>query len=96
MELYQVLRRPLITEKGTALQEVDKYTFEVATAANKLEIKQAVEVTFGVNVLDVNTMRVRGHRRRFGRQMTPGMTAAWKKAVVTLRPGQTIKYFDQQ
>lgn len=96
MELYQVLRRPLITEKGTLLQEQNKYLFEVAPEANKLEIKQAVEVTFGVNVVKVNTMHVRGRERRFGRRMLPGKTPDWKKAIVTLRPGQSIKYFDQQ
>lgn len=96
MDLYQVLRRPLITEKGTMLQERSKFLFEVAEAANKLEIKQAVEVTFGVNVRHVNTMRVRGHERRFGRRMVPGMTRSWKKAIVTLQPGQSIVYFDQQ
>ena len=96
MELYRVLRRPLITEKGTSLQDQHKFTFEVDPAANKLEIRQAVESTFGVNVLDVNTLRVRGQKRRFGRKMIPGVTRAWKKAIVTLREGQSIQYFDQQ
>jgi len=96
MELYQVLRRPLITEKGTLLQSQGKFVFEVALDANKIEIKQAVEVTFGVNVIDVNTMRVRGQQKRYGRRMIAGMTRPWKKAVVTLRPGQSIQYFDQQ
>lgn len=96
MELYQVLRRPLITEKGTLLQEQNKYLFEVATQANKMQIKEAVEVTFGVNVLKVNTLNMRGREKRFGRRQQPGRSPDWKKAIVTLRPGQSIKYFDQQ
>jgi large subunit ribosomal protein L23 len=97
MELYKVLRRPLITEKGTMLQDQTKFMFEVAVEANKNEIKEAVEVTFGVNVVDVNTMHVKGHERRISmRRYKMGASRDWKKAIVTLQSGQSIKYFDQQ
>lgn len=92
MHPYEVIRRPVITEKSTALQEQGKYTFEVAEAANKLQIKGAVETAFKVKVLDVNVMRVRGKWRRIGKGR--GMTRSWKKAVVTLVPGQRIELFE--
>ena len=99
MDFQDVLRRPLITEKNTRLMELNQYTFEVARDANKIQIKDAVERTFGVDVVAVNVMNVRGkERRRASRRGRPGQTgqtAAWKKAIVTLRPGQTIDLFGQ-
>lgn len=92
MHVYEVIRRPVITEKSTALQEQDKYVFEVAEAANKLQIKEAVETVFKVSVLDVNVMRVRGKWRRIGKGR--GMTRSWKKAIVTLASGQRIELFE--
>jgi len=89
---YDVLRRPVVTEKSTVLQGQNKYTFEVAEGANKLQIKQAVEKAFGVDVLKVNVMRVRGKMRRMGRHR--GMSRSWKKAVVTLREGDRIELFE--
>lgn len=91
MELYDVLRRPLITEKNTLLGEQNKYTFEIAVDANKPMVRRAVETLFKVDVLDVNVSRVHGKMRRVGRNR--GMTRDWKKAVVTLKPGQRIEVF---
>ena len=91
MELYDVLRRPLITEKNTMLGAQNKYSFEVAVGANKPMIRRAVETLFKVDVVDVNVSRVHGKMRRVGRSR--GMTRDWKKAVVTLKPGQRIEAF---
>ena len=88
---HQILVRPIITEKNTLLNEKGKYTFEVLPDANKIEIKRAVEEIFRVRVTTVNVMRVPGKMRRMGR--TSGMTRSWKKAVVTLEPGQRIELF---
>ncbi len=92
MHLYQVLRRPLITEKNAALQAQGKYAFEVAGEANKHQIKQAVEKAFKVGVTAVNVMTVPGKERRVGRQLV--LTQSWKKAIVTLQPGDKIELFE--
>ncbi len=92
MHLYEILRRPLITEKYTALQAYGKYTFEVAGEANKPQIKQAVEKAFNVKVTSVNVMTVAGKRRRLGRRELPARP--WKKAIVTLKPGDKIELFE--
>jgi len=92
MHSYDVLRRPVITEKNTMLTEQSKYTFEVAREANKPQIKQAVEKAFKVKVVSVNVIHVPGNTRRAGRQR--GMTPSWKKAVVTLEPGNKIEFFE--
>jgi large subunit ribosomal protein L23 len=92
MHLYEILRRPLITEKYTVLQAQGKYAFEVAGEANKPQIKQAVEKAFKVEVTAVNMMIVPGKRRRRGRQQLPAHP--WKKAVVTLKPGDKIELFE--
>jgi len=86
------LRRPIITEKTSALQTAGKYTFEVAREANKQQIKQAVERAFNVRVAAVNIMAVPGKTRRVGRRQVH--TPPWKKAVVTLAPGQKIEIFE--
>jgi large subunit ribosomal protein L23 len=92
MHLYEVLHRPLITEKNSALQAQGKYTFKVAEEANKEQIKQAVEKAFNVSVTRVNVMTVPGKRRRMrGRQV---MSPSWKKALVTLKPGDKIELFE--
>ena len=92
MHLYEILRRPLITEKSTALQAYGKYAFEVAGEANKPQIKQAVEKAFKVEVTAVNVMMVAGKRRRLGRRQLPAHP--WKKAIVTLKPGDKIELFE--
>src|SRR5712692_6880799 len=89
---YDVLVRPLITEKGTYLSGLNKYPFEVRREANKLQIKEAVELAFNVSVRDVNTMIMHGKLRRVGRSM--GRNKDWKKAIVTLEPGQSIEMFE--
>jgi large subunit ribosomal protein L23 len=89
---YAVLRRPLITEKSTVLAGADKYVFEVDLRANKNQVKEAVELAFNVKVSDVNTMRMKGKNRRFGRRVTK--QPDWKKAVVTLQPGHSIELFE--
>ncbi len=92
-DLSQVLVRPVVTEKSTDLSEqANKYVFEVALAANKHEIRQAVEKFFGVKVLDVRTMRMHGKPKRMGR--FEGHRPDWKKAVVTLQADDKIDLFD--
>ena len=66
MDIHRVLVKPTITEKSTILQETGKYTFEVAPKANKIEVKEAVEKSFNVTVLDVNISKLRGKRKRYG------------------------------
>jgi large subunit ribosomal protein L23 len=92
VQLHEVLRRPLITEKNTTLQAQNKYAFEVAEEANKREIGQAVEKAFKVTVTKVNVIIVPGKMRRVGRRLT--MTPSWKKAVVTVKPGDKIQFFE--
>ncbi len=92
MNLYQVLRRPLITEKNTTLQAQGKYAFEVDREANKHQIKQAVEKAFKVKVTAVNVLVVPGKKQRMkGREV---LTSSWKKAVVTLKSGDKIELFE--
>jgi len=94
-----VLRRPLITEKNTMLMEHGKYSFEVAPTANKIQIRQAVEKLFNVTVIAVNTLTVKPKERsravRRGRGRIEGHSPAWKKAIVTLGPDQSIDIFEQ-
>ena len=92
MHFYEVLRRPLITEKSTFLQERNKYAFEVAKKATKHQVKDAVEIAFKVNVTQVNVVTVQGKQKKVGRRAV--MTPSWKKAVVTLTPGQKIEFFE--
>jgi large subunit ribosomal protein L23 len=93
MDAYEILRRPIVTEKSNLQSEkLRRYTFEVSTAANKLQIKGAVETIFKVKVLAVNVRHVRGKQRRMGR--IQGHTKDWKKATVTLAEGQTIQFFE--
>lgn len=92
MHLYEVLRRPIISEKSTMLQQQDKYTFEVAVKASKQQVRQAVEKALKVRVVAVNVVTVPGKTRRIGRRQV--RTSSWRKAVVTLRPGQKIEFFE--
>jgi large subunit ribosomal protein L23 len=92
-DIYQVIKRPLITEKATILKEREnKVAFVVDQGANKAEIKEAVERLLKVKVLKVNCSTMRGKIRRVGRNV--GKRADWKKAVVTLRPGDRIEFFE--
>jgi len=92
VHLYEVLRRPLITEKNTSLQAEGKYTFEVAREANKHQVKQVVEKAFKVKVTAVNIMTVPSKERRVGRRIV--LTQPWKKAIVTLKLGDKIEFFE--
>ena len=91
--LTEVLVRPVVTEKSTEMSEIrNKYVFEVAHDSNKHEIKRAVEQFFGVKVLEVRTMNVKGKPKRLG--IHSGYRPSWKKAIVTLNPEDKIDLFD--
>ncbi len=90
--LYDVIKRPIITEKSAALTEKSIYTFEVLIDANKVEIKKAVEEIFNVKVKHVRTVSV--HRKAKRMQRYEGFKSAYKKAIVTLEAGQTIAAFE--
>lgn len=92
MEARDILIKPIVTEKSTALMEERKYTFCVPLSATKIQIRRAVEQIFKVKVQAVNTMRYEGKMKRLGR--TQGRRSDWKKAVVTLKPGETIELFE--
>jgi large subunit ribosomal protein L23 len=92
MKMYHVIRRPVVTEKTSALKSVENQAvFEVDRQATKHQIREAVETLFGVKVLSVNTMLMPSRTRRFGR--TVGVRHGWKKAIVTLQEGQEIELF---
>ena len=92
LEPYQVILRPLVTEKGTHLSERNNaYTFEVNLLANKTEIKQAVQDLWNVRVVSVRTQQRQGKPRRH--KMAKGYTKAWKKAIVTLHDEDRIAFF---
>ena len=93
MHVFEVLLRPLITEKSTILQEgQNKYAFEVDSRANKVQVKTAVEQSFSVKVTEVNVITIKGKRKRFGRRLV--QKPSWKKAVVSLRAGDKIQLFE--
>jgi large subunit ribosomal protein L23 len=91
-----IIKRPIVlTEKSSRLREGDnKVIFEVVPTANKIEIKNAIQKLFGVTVLDVNTMVIRGKTKRMGRGYAK--LRNWKKAVITLKAGDEIKFFDEK
>ncbi len=90
---YEIVRKPLVTEKSMAGAAERKYTFEVAPDSNKIEIGQAIAKIFNVKVQKVNTLTVKGKKKRLGRY-PEGRTSDIKKAVVTLVPGQRIEIFE--
>jgi large subunit ribosomal protein L23 len=91
----QLIRRPIIlTEKSNRLREQNQVIFEVAPAANKIQIKDAIQKLFKVTVVDVNTMRYRGKERRMGRGYA--RLSNWKKAIITLKQGDQIQFFDSE
>jgi len=93
MIAHDIIRRPLITEKTSIQKEVaNQVTFEVDRQANRIEIKKAVEKIFNVNVTGVRTMQVKGKAKQRGRIL--GKRRSWKKAVVTLAPGDRIDFFE--
>ena len=90
---YSIVKRPLITEKGMNIAGFGKYAFEVDITSNKIEIAEAVHKIFSVDVVKVNTLRVKGKSKRMGRY-PEGKTPDWKKAYVTLKAGQRIDIFE--
>jgi large subunit ribosomal protein L23 len=93
MDMYKIVKKPLVTEKGTVmLSEGNRVTFKVHLDANKIEIRDAVQKIFSVTVLQVNTQVVLGKRKRFGKAM--GQTKSWKKAMVQLKEGDKIEIFE--
>lgn len=92
MDMYNIIRRALITEKSTLAKEENKYVFEIDKRANKIEVAKAVEKLFKVKVLDVHVMNMAGKKKRVGRIM--GEKPSWKKAVVTLAPGSRIEIYE--
>ena len=94
MDIYEILKRPIVTEKSGVLADYyGQYTFEVDRRANKLQVKKAVEKIFDVDVDSVNIMNMPAKRGRLGRRRVV-RKSAWKKAVVTLAPGQRIEFFE--
>jgi len=90
-----ILRRPIIlTEKSNRLRERNQVIFEVAPTANKIQIRDAVQKLFKVTVVGVNTMRYRGKQRRMGRGYAK--LSNWKKAVITLKEGDQIQFFESE
>ena len=93
MNPYEIIKGPLITEKGTIQKEANnQLTFEVDRKANRVEIRHAVEKVFNVRVEKVRTMQIKGKVKRVGR--TLGKRRDWKKAVVTLAKGENIEFFE--
>jgi len=91
MDASQVIIRPVVSEKSYVLATADRYTFRVHADAHKTQIKQAVEQLFDVNVVEVRTLSVKSKPKRRG--YPSGRTRAWKKAIVQVRPGQSIPIF---
>jgi len=90
---YEIIKRPLITEKTNIQKEIaNQVTFEVDRRANRIEIKLAVETAFKVKVANIQTMQVKGKIKRRGRFV--GKRRDWKKAIVTLMPGERIDFFE--
>lgn len=92
MVFEDILVEPVLSEKATLLREEGKYVFKVHPDANKYEIKEAVRKLFGVKVIDCTVMNVYGKMKRV--RYRPGRTSSWKKAIVKLAPGETIKVFE--
>lgn len=93
MSQYDIIRRPLITEKTSIQKETaNQLTFEVDRKANRIEIRRAIERIFNVRVATVRTMQVKGKVKQRGRIV--GKRRDWKKAIVTLRPGERIDFFE--
>ena len=93
MNVFDVIREPKLTEKTLSLkEEVNQFAFSVDPRANKIQIKESIEKSFKVSVLKVRTMNVRGDKKKPGRH--EGHKSSWKKALVTLKEGETIEFFE--
>lgn len=94
MHVYQIIKRPLITEKATELSDTQNvYVFEVDRRANRIQVKQAVEKIYGVRVVDVRIVNMKPKRGRWGRRVVV-RKPAWKKAYVRLQEGDSIQLFE--
>ena len=94
MHAYEILRRPVLTEKSNLQADyLSQYTFEVDRRANKHQVKKAVEEVFNVQVVAVNIVNIPAKMGRYGRRRVVRIPA-WKKAIVTLAPGQRIEIFE--
>ena len=94
MHIYDILKRPIVTEKSNAQADAqNQYTFEVDNRANKLQVKEAIEMAFHVTVNDVRIINVHAKKGRYGR-LSVVKKPAFKKAVVTLAAGNTIQFFE--
>ena len=89
-----IILRPIVSEKSYDMIEHNRYTFEVAKAASKPEIADAIAEIFNVTVTSVNTMNVNGKPRRL--RYNKGVTRSWKKAIVTLKDGDSIEFFENR
>ena len=93
MNIFDVLRAPKMSEKTLSLkEEANQFAFEVDQRANKIQIKESIEKSFKVSVLKVRTMNILGKKKRLVRYQ--GLKSSWKKAIVTLKEGDTIEYFE--
>ena len=90
MESRSIIIRPVVSERSYDMIEQNRYTFEVAKDAHKIEIAKAIEEIFSVTVIKVNTMNVTGKMKRV--RYRPGLTRSWKKAIVTLKEGDSIDF----
>jgi large subunit ribosomal protein L23 len=94
MHVYDVLRRPIVTEKSNAQGDAhNQFSFEVDRRANKMQVKDAVETAFNVSVVSVRIINIPARMGHYGRRQVI-KKSAWKKAIVTLPPGQTIQFFE--
>lgn len=93
MHVYDVLKRPIVTEKTTAQGDLNQFSFQVDKRANKIQVKDAVETAFNVAVVSVRIVNIHAKMGRYGRSMVV-KTPSWKKAIVTLAQGSTIQFFE--
>lgn len=89
---YKILVKPLVTEKGSVMNEENKYIFEVAKIANKIEIAKAIVEVYGIKPASVNIIKIQGKKTRYGK--IAGKRKDWKKAIVTLPKGESIKVYE--
>ena len=89
---HDIILRPVITEKSSRLMELNKYTFEVHSSANKIQIRKAIEEIFKVKVLSVHTISIHSKPKRMGAFL--GKTRSWKTAIVSLAQGERIEFFE--
>ena len=92
MNPENIIIQPLLTEKSNLIKADNKYTFKVAKSANKIQIKYALKVLYNVQAVDCRTISMKGKVKRQGRFV--GKTSSWKKAIVTLKKGETISLFE--